>query len=59
MDMELFERNPRAYALELVESGLIDAKSLLTDLLVYMSFEEVQDALDCSELSPRMLAALE
>ena len=34
MDMELFERNPRAYALELVESGLIDAKSLLTDLLV-------------------------
>ena len=53
MDKSQFERDPRAFAMELVESGLVSAESLLSCALKYMSCDEVRDMLDCNELSPR------
>ena len=53
MNKNQFERDPRAFALELVESGLVSAESLLSCALKYMSCDDVRDMLDCNELSPR------
>lgn len=53
MDKELFLKDPRDFALSMVEDGLIDAQSLLHACLVYMSTDEVRDMLDANELSPR------
>ena len=52
MDRELFRKDPRSYALELVEQGF-SAQQLLEACLVYMSHDEVRDMLDSNELSPR------
>lgn len=52
MDRELFRRDPRSFALELVDNGF-SAQSLLEACLVYMSTDEVRDMLDSNELSPR------
>jgi len=51
-DQELFRRDPRSYALELVEQGF-GAQCLLEACLKYMSTDEVRDMLDANELSPR------
>ena len=51
-DQELFKRDPRSYALELVEQGF-SAQYLLEACLNYMSFGDVCDMLDANELSPR------
>lgn len=51
-DKELFRKDPRSYALELVEQGL-SAQILLEACLGYMSYDEVRDMLDKNELSPR------
>lgn len=53
MDAKLFQRDPRDYALELVESGAVSADTMLTALLKYMSHDDVREALDANELSPR------
>ena len=53
MNKNQFERDPRAFALELVESGLVSAESLLSCAIKYMSCDDVRDMLDCNELSPR------
>lgn len=53
MNSELFESDPRGYALELVESHLISSKQMLLALLSYMSKDEVREALDANEMSPR------
>ncbi len=53
MDKDLFRKDPRDFALGLVNNGLISAESLLTAALVYMSTDEVRDMLDSNELSPR------
>ena len=45
--------NSRDRALELVEMGMVDAKSLLEMCLSYMSTDEVEDMLDANELSAR------
>jgi len=52
MDKKLFKRDPRSFALELVEQGF-SAERLLEACLVYMSTDEVRDMLDANELSPR------
>jgi len=52
MDKELFQTDPRSYALEMVENGF-SADHLLLCALLYMSHDEVRDMLDCNELSPR------
>ncbi len=53
MNNELFKRDPRSYALEMVDEGLLDARTLAHALLMYMSHDDVRDALDTNELSPR------
>ena len=52
-DKLMFQKDPRGYAIEMVDQGLVDARSILEACLVYMSHDEVRDMLDCNELSPR------
>ena len=52
MDSEQFKTDPRDYALELVENGLVSADHLLLCALKYMSHDDARDMLDCNELSP-------
>ena len=47
--------NSRDKALEMVEEGLVSAEAMLTMCLKYMSTDEVEDMLDCNELSDRFL----
>lgn len=49
----LFQRDPRDFALDLVEQGLVSADHLLLCALKYMSHDDVRDMLDANELSPR------
>ena len=53
MDKELFKKDPRDYALALVENGLVSADNLLLATLKYMSHDDVRGMLDANELSPR------
>jgi hypothetical protein len=48
-------QNSRDRALELVEEGYISAEDLLTAALKYMSTDDVEDMLDCNELSDRFM----
>ena len=45
--------NSRDRALELVEMGMVTAEDMLTMCLKYMSVDDVEDMLDCNELSAR------
>ena len=45
--------NARDRALELVEMGMVSAEDMLTMALKYMSGDDVEDMLDCNELSAR------
>ena len=45
--------NSRDRALELVEMGMVTAEDMLTMCLKYMSTDDVEDMLDCNELSAR------
>ena len=45
--------NFRNVALELVENGIVSAEDMLTMALKYMSNDDVEDMLDCNELSER------
>jgi hypothetical protein len=49
------KQNSRDRALELVEEGYISAEDLLTAALKYMSTDDVEDMLDCNELSDRFM----
>ena len=53
------KQNSRDRALELVEEGYISAEDLLTAALKYMSTDDVEDMLDCNELSERFDATYE
>ena len=53
MDEQQFNTNPRAFALELVDSGMVEADQLLLCALKYMSHDDVREMLDMNELSPR------
>lgn len=53
MDKKLYQEDPRGYALQLIEDGLVSADHLLTCALNWMSHDEVRDMLDANELSPR------
>ncbi|MEC7117300.1 MAG: hypothetical protein VXZ58_03995 [Actinomycetota bacterium] len=48
-----FEKDPRDFALEMMEEGIISAETLALCAIKYMSHDEVKDMLDCNELSPR------
>ena len=43
----------RDQAIEMVEDGIVDAKSMLIMALKYMSTDDVADMLDANELSER------
>ena len=47
--------NSRDKALELVEDGYVSAESMLTMALKYMSIDDVEEMLDCNELSDRFM----
>jgi hypothetical protein len=47
--------NSRDEALELVENGVVSAEAMLTMCLKYMSTDDVEDMLDCNELSKRFM----
>ena len=47
--------NSRDRALELVEDGMVSAEDMLTMALKYMSTDDVEDMLDCNELSERFM----
>lgn len=47
--------NSRDKALELVEEGVVSADDMLVMALQYMSTDDVEDMLDCNELSERFL----
>ena len=53
MDKDLFKRDPRDYALSMVEDGLVSADQMLLCMIKYMSHDDVRGALDANELSPR------
>jgi hypothetical protein len=53
MDKEQFKRDPRDYALEMVNEGMVDPMLLLQAALNWMSHDEVREMLDANELSPR------
>ena len=47
--------NSRDRALELVEEGIVSAEDMLVMALKYMSTDDVDDMLDCNELSERFM----
>ena len=47
--------NSRDTALELVDNGVVSAEDMLTMCLKYMSTDDVEDMLDCNELSERFM----
>jgi hypothetical protein len=53
MDKQLFNTEPRAFALDLVDLGMVEADHLLLCALKYMSHDDVRKMLDMNELSPR------
>ena len=53
MDNDLYYNDPRSYALELVDSCIVDKDCMIMALLKYMSHDDVREALDVNELSPR------
>jgi len=54
-----YKREPdaRDKALELVEDGMVSAEDMLVMALKYMSNDDVEDMLDCNELSERFMDA--
>jgi len=53
MDKELFKRDPRSFAMSLVDDGMVDPMLMLRAALNWLSTDEVRDMLDANELSPR------
>ena len=51
--MSQFRNNPRDYALQLIEDGLVGPDYLLLCALKFMSHDDVRGMLDANELSPR------
>lgn len=52
-DATQYQDDPRSYALEMVEEGLVSADTILLAMLKYMNHDDVREALDANELSPR------
>jgi hypothetical protein len=51
--MSDFQKDPRSFALDLVEQGMISADDLLLAALNWMSTDDVRGMLDANEMSPR------
>ena len=50
---ELYNRDPRSYALMLIQDGLVDAETMVLALVQAMTPDDVRYALDANEMSPR------
>ncbi len=50
---QIFDTNPRDFALEMIEEGTATTDGMLIACLKYMSGDQVRDMLDCNEWSPR------
>mgnify|MGYP006276529875 FL=1 len=50
---ELYNNDPRSYALMLVQEGLVDAETMVLALVQAMTPDDVRYALDANEMSPR------
>jgi hypothetical protein len=55
MDTEQFQKDPRSFALELWEEGLVGTETIIQACLNFMSHDDVRQMLDNNELSPRFL----
>jgi hypothetical protein len=55
MDKKLFKKDPRDYALTMVDEGLVPPEDMLQMALKWMSHDDVRGMLDANELSPRFL----
>jgi hypothetical protein len=55
---EDFTTDPRSYAIELVEEGVISAEQMVQILVGAMSTDAVREALDANEVSPRFMEAV-
>jgi hypothetical protein len=53
MNAKLFQSDPRSYAIDLCADGMVDKDTMILALLKYMSTDDVREALDANELSPR------
>jgi hypothetical protein len=51
-DREQWREDPRSYAVELVDEGMVSADWMILALLNYLSHDEVRDALEANELGP-------
>ncbi len=47
-----FERDPRGYALNLVDEGLIDARAMLRDAINWMSTDDAAEFLEANGYAP-------
>ena len=47
--------NPRDRTLELIEEGIVSAEDMVTMCVKYMSVDDVEDMLNCNELSDRFM----
>jgi hypothetical protein len=45
--------DPREHAMVLVEEGIVSKDMMITMCLKYMSSDDVEDMLDCNELTER------
>jgi len=52
-DEAMYQKDPRSFAINIVEQGLVDPMKMLIAALQYMSYQDVRDMLDANELSPR------
>ena len=53
MDKELFDDDPRGYAMDLIRDGLVSGEAIASMMLNWLSCDDVRAALDANELSPR------
>jgi len=51
-DREQWRDDPRSYAVELVDEGMVSADTMILALLNYLGHDEVRDALEANELGP-------
>ena len=49
MSYTAVQMNPRERALELVDCGLIDARTMLIACLGYMNYDEIEDMMWCNQ----------
>lgn len=59
MNFTEYEKNPRSYAMSLVNEGIISWEQLAMNLLVSSSHDDIRTALDANELSPRFFDEFE